>query len=295
MSATKTIIDNLALYGARPSALEDNRDYPGEDRVSQEIANAMEAVINLCDGTKLEEDQDDLLWGVANIFHSKCTRTSRKIGDLQGEIRQLLREQDGSEIASTTLEDKQAEAEALEEKLESLEDLRSAAVSTYSELTGQAWRAPSGSISNRRKGATASVISARDYLAAAKAKKAQLNCPDGPRIAFAGDPHGGNIAAVEEALDAVRSKYPDMVLVHSNYKKGDDRIARNWADRHEVPQVIVGMNFDKHGNKRAGFVRNEEMIALGLKGVVLMPGNGVTLNLGQKAEEAGVNVLRVKR
>jgi hypothetical protein len=53
------------------------------------------------------------------------------------------------------------------------------------------------------------------------------------------------------------------------------------------------MNFDKHG-KRAGFVRNEKMIEIGLKGVILMPGNGVTMNLGQKAEEAGINVLRVK-
>ena len=293
MSATATIINNLELYGARPGALDDNRDYPCQERTSQEIAVAMEAMTNLCEGTKLEEDQSDLLWGIANIFHGKCTRTSRKIGDLHGEIRQLLREQDGSEVASTALEDKQAEAEALEEKLESLEDLRAAATSIYSELTGQAWRAPSGSVSNRRRGATASVISAREYLAAAKAKEAQRKCPEGPRIAFAGDPHGGNILAVEKALDALRAKYPNMVLVHSNYKKGDDLIARNWADRHEVPQVIVGMNFDKHGNKRAGFVRNEEMIALGLQGVVLMPGNGVTKNLGQKAEEAGINVLRV--
>jgi hypothetical protein len=160
-------------------------------------------------------------------------------------------------------------------------------------MTGNAWRAPSGSFSSKRKGATASVISAGEYLRAQKVKEAQLKCPDGPRIAFAGNPKGGNVQAVEAALDLVRSKYPDMVLIHSNYAKGDDRIVRNWAERHGVPQVIVGMNFDKYG-KRAGFVRNEKMIELGLKGVILMPGNGVTMNLGQKAEEAGVNVLRVK-
>jgi hypothetical protein len=294
MSATATITDNLALYGARPNPLEDNRDYPCEDRAAQEVAASMEAMTNLCEGTKLEEDEGDFLWGIVNIFHGKITRASRTLGDVHGEIRDLLREQDGSEIATTALEEKQAEAEALEERLEMLEDLRTIASDSYRELTGNAWRAPSGSVSQRRKSATASVISAREYLKAAKVRDAQLKCPEGPRIAFAGHPKGGNIQAVEKALDSVRAKYPDMVLIHSNYQHGDDRIARNWAERHEVPQVIVAMDFNKYGNKRAGFVRNEEMIALELRGVVLMPGNGVTMNLGQKAEEAGVNVLRVK-
>ena len=34
------------------------------------------------------------------------------------------------------------------------------------------------------------------------------------------------------------------------------------------------------------------MIAAGLTGVVLFPGNGITLNLGQKADKARVTVMR---
>jgi hypothetical protein len=292
-SATATVCDNLALYGSHASILEDNRDYPCEDRITQEVGSAMEAMKNLCASTKLEEDEADILWGMVNVFHGMSGRLARKIGDAQAKIRELIREQDGSEIQSVSLEEAQALAEALEEKLETLDEIRAAAAENYREMTGNAWRAPSGSYSSRRKAATASVISAGEYLRAQKVKEAQLKCPDGPRIAFAGDPKGGNIKAVEAALDLVRAKYPDMVLIHSNYAKGDDRIARNWAERCEVPQVVVSMDFDKHG-KRAGFVRNEKMIELGLKGVILMPGNGVTANLGQKAEEAGVNVLRAK-
>ena len=34
------------------------------------------------------------------------------------------------------------------------------------------------------------------------------------------------------------------------------------------------------------------MVAAGLTGVVLFPGNGITPNLGQKADQAGVRVTR---
>ena len=40
------------------------------------------------------------------------------------------------------------------------------------------------------------------------------------------------------ALDKVRAKHPDMVLLHGGSPKGAERIAACWADNRKVPQIV---------------------------------------------------------
>lgn len=292
-SSTATVLDRLALYGGQFPSGEIGPEFPAEDRTDQSLAAVMHTIEEMVLGTALEHDLDPILWGMVNVFHSRLRRVSRDLDDAQAVLKELLAGQDGSEIMTVEIEWAQTKAQEIEAVLDAYHGLREQAAAHYGALTGAAWRPPSGSMVSRAR-ATASVIAAKEFLAARRQKELEGKYPAGPRIGFAGSPRGGDIALVETALDKVRKKYPDMVLVHSGYTKGDDRIAANWAGRHSIPQIIVRMDFDRWGPKRAGFKRNEEMIALGLAGLVLLPGNGVTKNLYQKAAEAGINSYQIK-
>ena len=94
------------------------------------------------------------------------------------------------------------------------------------------------------------------------------------------------------ALDKVKAKYPDLVLLHGGAKKGVDQIAATWANNREVSQIIYRPDWNKHGKKRAGFVRNDDMIAAQPIGAIIFPGSGITENLADKAKAKGITVKR---
>ena len=76
---------------------------------------------------------------------------------------------------------------------------------------------------------------------------------------------GINPLAVELVLDGLHAKYPITRLTHGN-ARGVDTAAAQWA-RHRsscnepaIERVACPADWDRHG-KRAGLIRNEEMLA----------------------------------
>ena len=74
-----------------------------------------------------------------------------------------------------------------------------------------------------------------------------------------------NPLAVELVLDGLHAKYPITRLTHGN-ARGVDTAAAQWA-RHRsscnepaIERVACPADWDRHG-KRAGLIRNEEMLA----------------------------------
>ena len=108
-----------------------------------------------------------------------------------------------------------------------------------------------------------------------------------------------SFATVEEAknyadniwatLDRVREQVPDMLLVHGGDGKGADRLAAAWAERHDVQQLTFGL--DRRLGARAGFKRNEQMLAMTPRYVVAFPGNGVTERLVIEAKARRITVV----
>jgi hypothetical protein len=81
-SPTAILLEELAMFGYRPHANEpDPRPLPAADRVSQEIGNAFEALTALMADTRLEDDLDDVLWSLVNIFHRKIVGLDRLLDD----------------------------------------------------------------------------------------------------------------------------------------------------------------------------------------------------------------------
>ncbi len=135
------------------------------------------------------------------------------------------------------------------------------------------------------------MIDSRDFLNAKKLAETQVLLPPGPRIAFAGGPDCNDHHRIWEALDKVRAKHPDMVLLHGAGPKGAERIAACWADNRKVAQVAFKPDWTRHKNA-APFKRNDAMLEALPIGVIVFPGSGIVENLADKARKMGIPVWR---
>ena len=91
-----------------------------------------------------------------------------------------------------------------------------------------------------------------------------------------------------------RSTFGCCFICHKGGKHGAEMIAARWARARGIHQARFDPRWKAHG-RAAPFKCNDEMVddKFGAAGVVLFGGNGVALNLGQKAEANGIRVMHV--
>jgi hypothetical protein len=112
----------------------------------------------------------------------------------------------------------------------------------------------------------------------------------GGRLSFATDVEAKALATcVWDTLDRVHDRVADMVLVHGGDGRGLDRLAAAWAERRKVAQLVFSL--DTRLGSRAGFRRNEQMLALKPRCLVAFPGSGVLERLVIDANANGVAVV----
>lgn len=290
-SQTAAIIDHLTLYGAKPALGEtDHRELPQTDEVELAMVTLFETTSSLLTGSQLEDDLDEMLWSLTNIFHRRLTHLQKRRDDNDAELRQMIDAQDGSEVRSTELERLQAIAAKFWDQTDAFEQMRDLASRHYSAQIGSTWIPRSGSrISNR--GLTASVVDSKAYLIAKRRKETETLCPEGTRIAFSGGDYQEH-ETIWSILDATREKYPDMILLHGGTPKGAELIAAKWADTRSVTQVVFKPDWKAHG-KAAPFKRNDTLLETVPQGLIATPGTGITENLVDKARKLGIRIKRI--
>ncbi|WP_429016050.1 DUF2493 domain-containing protein [Comamonas sp. 4034] len=96
---------------------------------------------------------------------------------------------------------------------------------------------------------------------------------------------------VFSTLDRVHSKRPVTLLVHGD-ASGADSLAAAWAIVQGVQIRAFPAAWNKHG-RRAGPIRNSEMVACGIDGLVAFPGGNGTADMVRQAYAAGVAVMEV--
>ena len=289
-SSTDHVLQELQLYGYRPYANEpDPRPLPESDRVTGAIADIFDALIATLEDTRLEPDLDDLLWSTVNLFHRATVRIERELDDNEQAQCRLQREQDGSEVKSVELERLITQGQTLIERRDAFELMRDQAADQFERQTGSSWKPRTGSMVNHRN-LTSAMIDSRDFLAAKHRAETQVLLPAGPKVAFSGgDTIDHNL--IWAKLDQIRTKHPDMVLMHGGSTKGAEKIAALWADTRKVPQVAFKPDWTKHA-KAAPFKRNDQMLAVMPIGVIIFPGTGIQDNLSDKARKLGIPVYR---
>ena len=118
--------------------------------------------------------------------------------------------------------------------------------------------------------------------------------PAGPKVALTGGTDFNDHRLIWGKLDQVRTKYPDMVLLHGGGAKGAELIAAKWAEARGTTQVAFKPDWTKHA-KAAPFKRNDAMLDVLPVGVLVFPGNGIQENLADKAKKLGIPVMKFER
>ena len=292
-SATATVCEQAALFGATPERDEfDTREVWDEDEATGAVCEAFRIIAEgACpDGLQLADERESLMWGFVNMLDAQTQRLDRAADKLGPELRDLQREQDGTEIKSFELELLTDRVRNLGDRRDAFETMRDAAAENYRIETGNTWRPRRGSHTSQTGKLTSAAIDARDYQRARKDRKTQAHLPQGTLVAIAGGKDIADPAAVIARLDKAREKYADMVLVHGG-GPGVEKIAASWAERNGIDQVVCKPDWDRHG-RAAPFRRNDELLNLLPKGVIAFPGSGITENLVDKARTLGIPVQR---
>ena len=293
-SPTDQIAQELQLYGYRPSEDEaDPRPVPEDRIIEGAVADIFDALISTVVDTSLDPDLDDLLWSTVNTFHRAVERADRKLDDNEQAQKRLQREQDGSEVKSVQLERLIELGQSLIERRDSLEVFRDSAADHYLRATGSPWSQRTGSRVNHRR-LTAAMIDSRDFLAAKRRAETEVMLPAGPKVALTGGSDFNDHRLIWGKLDQVRTKYPDMVLLHGGSPKGAELIAAKWAEARGVTQVAFKPDWTKHA-KAAPFKRNDAMLDVLPVGVLVFPGTGIQENLADKAKKLGIPVMKFEK
>ena len=288
ISATAALLDEIALYGARPGQDEtDHRPMPDAETCHNAIGDAVDALSGMFADTRLEDDTEDLLWGFVNCFHRQLDRIARELDRNEQDQKRLQREQDGSEVAAVELERKTAEGRTLIERRNAFEFLREACAEHFEARTGSVWRPRYGSRAGGRR-FTSAYIDSRDFIEAEKLRKAEHLAPQGTRVAFSAGQDYQNVDAIWRVLDRTRERHPDMILLHTASKSGGDLIASKWADARGVDQVPFEPDWSL--KNAAPFKRNDKLLERMPIGLIVFPGNGIQGNLADKAKKFGIPV-----
>ena len=283
---------NIAALDRRPSI-----DAPDPDATHQTLEAVWSDLFALFPDTALEDDAEELAWGLVNLFHRAALKRAAQIDRATDEVRCLIASADGSEVHTSELETQVERAQAAEAAMIALESLRETAAHLYSRETGSSWRPAGGGRLNHAAHLTSALVDGRVFLKARAESRRKAAMPEGSPVVFAGgrvsfatDSEAKAFATnVWEALDKVREHVADLVLVHGGDSKGVDRLAASWAEQRKVPQLVFSL--DRRLGQRAGFRRNEQMLSLKPRYLVAFPGNGVLERLVLDAKERGVKVI----
>lgn len=106
---------------------------------------------------------------------------------------------------------------------------------------------------------------------------------------------------INVTLSLLWYEHPAFVLVHGACPRGADRIANWWAWHHRAGARAVTVerhpaDWDRHG-KRAGILRNVEMVALGADVCLafILDGSPGASHCATAAERAGIPTRRFER
>ena len=216
-SATAAICEQAQLFGATPERGEfDSRDVWDEDDATSALSEAFRILAEgvAPGGFQLADERESLLWGFVNCLDAQVRRLDRSVDRLGPELRDLQREQDGTEIKSRELELVTQRAQNLGDRRDAFETMRDAAAEQYRAATGETWRPRYGSHTSQTGKMTSAAIDARDFMRARKDREMRAHLPEGTLIAVAGGKDVRDPGAVIAKLDKAKAKYDDIILAH---------------------------------------------------------------------------------
>ena len=211
--------------------------------------------------TRLESLAGRLAWGIVHSFHKVAGQLEGEADKAALKVKDLIRDADGSEVLMTELEEAQSICQSLDEAREAVACMRDHAAGTYLAETGKPWSSPRGSLVSAKR--TASVVAASDFLAARRECRMESHAPRGPVVIFSGGQVWQDHGQITQTL-----------------------IAASWAARTGTPLIAFTLN--RKLGQRAGFARNEQLLALRPVEAVVCEGSGLQSHLARMVRAQGV-------
>jgi hypothetical protein len=280
---------------------------PPEPAALEQLGQAlMTETLDLIADTTLEDFLTTIAEGLIGAFQSVTLRLQREWDRAADEVKRLMREFDGSEVADVELQEALARTRAAQAAVEAIERVRDQASETYSAATGEVWTPWRGSV--RRTLHTAAQVEAREALRARRTRQQGLADPSAPVVALRAAPSADTASdggRLFDALNWARQAWPDMVLATTGLA-GPERLALSWARQKQVDVILAKPDFNRH-HSAAPFRANDELLALEPILVLTLAQSldearaagckafGPALNLGQKAEQAGLRHIAIRR
>lgn len=259
-------------------------DMPDANEVELATEMLVRTMFDVLRDTRLERIAGRIAWGIVHAFHKVADQLDGEADRSALKIKDLVRDADGSEVMMGELEEAQLLCQSLDEAREALACMRDHAAATYLSETGQPWSSPRGSLVSSKR--TASVIAATDFLAARRQRRAEERAPQGPVVIFSGGQQWENQRLILDVLDGVKARIPGMILATTAQDKGCDAIAAAWAARSGTK--LIAFTLDRRLGKRAGFARNEQLLALRPVEAVVCEGSGLQSHLARLVRSEGV-------
>ncbi|WP_299969344.1 DUF2493 domain-containing protein [uncultured Roseobacter sp.] len=293
-----TTYETIELFGLteKDAAMPIPTDEMLKDAI---IRETFETLLGQLRATGLEAEIEPLAHGLATILQRRKIALTKEIDRTTDKIRALAKSHDGSEIAETAMEEAQARFLQLRDITGAIETMSEAAAECYETETGHAFIPAAGSRASARAQETGAIFEARQLLEQHDRETAEKSKVEGVPLIVSGATDWTDVDAIFSTLDKVRARIrqnrnQEIFVCHKGGKHGAEMIAARWARARGIPQARFDPRWSAHG-RSAPFKCNDEMLddKFAAAGVVLFGGNGVALNLGQKAEAKGITVMRV--
>lgn len=259
-------------------------DMPDALQMQLGVEMLVTTLFDLLRDTRLDSVAERLAWGIVHSFHKVADSLDAEADRAARQVGGLVRENDGSEIAATELEEAQTLCHGLDEARDAVACMRDHAAQMFHAETGRPWSSPRATLVSGKR--TASVIAATDFLAARRQRRIDAHAPKGPVVVFSGGQHWADYAQIWERLDQIRTRVPTMVLATTGQDKGCDAIAAAWAARSGV--TVIAFTLDRRYGKRAGFIRNEQLVKLQPVEAMVCEGSGLQSHLARELRAARV-------
>jgi len=294
---TASTYETIELFGL--TERDAQLPIPNDDVLADAIIReTFESLLGQLRGTGLEAEIEPLAHGLATILQRRKVNLNRELDRTADKIKALAKSHDGSEISETALEDAQDRFIQLRDVTAALEVMSEKAAECYEQEPGNAFIPASGSRASARARETGAVFEAKLLLEQHDRETADSSKIEGVPLIVSGATDWTDVDTIYRYLDRVRERIQqnrnqEIFLCHKG-SKGAELIAASWARARGIHQAKFDPRWKAHG-RAAPFKCNDEMLddKFAAAGVVLFGGNGVALNLGQKAEDKGITVMRI--
>ena len=280
-AAFSETVDSFRISRAEEAVTADMPDPLAMEQATNLIVTTLFDVLR---DSRLESIAERLAWGIVHSFHKVAEQLDGEADRAAVQIKGLIRSADGSEVATSELEEAQTLCQSLDEARDAVACLRDHAAQIFHAETGRPWSAPRGTLVSSKR--SASVIAASDFLAGRRQRRVEERSPQGPVVIFSGGLVWSDWRLLWDRLDEIRVRIPNMVLATTAQAKGCDAIAAAWAAKSGTK--LVAFTLDRTLGRRAGFARNEQMLRLAPVEALVCEGSGLQSHLARGCRAGGI-------